>query len=160
MGLPKNKGKRLYFLKYPIPKILEDSEKNSGIDWVLKKVRVWVGYRVPAGHWSSGLHHHCPLASCVGNVNTKLLLYPQSTWSMHTPPTKSSSSSSPPPNSPASYLSSYIFLVPLVDVLVICVGNTAWAPKGHGSFEDEINIATFCHSPALSYSVDPNNIHI
>ena len=37
-------------LKCPKHEIPVDSENNSGLDRVLEKISVWVGYRVPAGH--------------------------------------------------------------------------------------------------------------
>ena len=57
------RGKGFIFLKYPIPEIPEDSEKKSGMDWVLKKIsglgRVsgtrWallMSYREPMWFWT------------------------------------------------------------------------------------------------------------
>ena len=37
-GITEELGERLYFLKYPIPEIPKDSEKISGMDWVLEKI--------------------------------------------------------------------------------------------------------------------------
>ena len=49
-GITEELGERLYFLKYPIPEIPEDSEKISGMDWVLEKISGWG--RVSGTRWA------------------------------------------------------------------------------------------------------------
>ena len=52
-GITEELGERLYFLKYPIPEIPEDSEKISGMDWVLEKIS-GIGYPLGTAQESWG----------------------------------------------------------------------------------------------------------
>ena len=54
-GITEELGERLYFLKYPIPEIPEDSEKISGMDWVLEKIS-GLG-RVSGTRWALVITH-------------------------------------------------------------------------------------------------------
>ena len=72
-GITEELGKRLYFLKYPIPEIPEDFEKILGMDWVLEKF-LGLG-RVSGTRWALSIDSICSAQKgcCFGDIDGNLV---------------------------------------------------------------------------------------